>query len=528
MGAAEIVVRHAEADSDRAALLVHALQAFGYTVAASAAPAPDHTGPQIFLWSPAAVRDEALIWDAAHHVRAGRDGIDHVYEAVIAPVRSVIKLRYAFSGGNTSRLGRPSDLTRWKGAANNDALATLIWELPPPASPATAPPFFRPADRNEAAWRAAVASGDIVQLARHIEWALPAIGGRRDKEPPADETALIRSWGGDAERWRGFGQSLYAAAKQGPGALHAWAMQVREENRLPEDCPCRDKFALLLAIQISLGAEFSPVTSRDHRSNAELLAAIARGDDRAWQALRHMPAENQKDVPAALERLAAQGVAAAQCALGEDWRRPEHERRLWLEKAAAQGHGMAFYFLGQRFQRDQWRRKRSVEYWRKGADVGDISCKRNLAEALDEGKGVKRDAKQAFRLYAEVYASEGGCELSERMAQMRWDGDGLPRDRAAAIQLLFKSHIVDHSGFADIFIGDMYRDGLGGLARDRAEAVAWYQTALYASHDVLQVLARQRLKALKVKPEKEDEEDLDPEDEQALRAEAKAVWSPRD
>ncbi|GAM99100.1 hypothetical protein U91I_02740 [alpha proteobacterium U9-1i] len=537
----DLFIRHGSADEARAGLLSRALAPFGYIARSGPALPPAYQGSILYLWSPSAICDDDLIWEAASTVKPNyaREVDDRVYEAIISPVRARVKLR-SRAGGKLpeNRLGNfVPDLSTWAGQPDDPKLLALIWELPPPVRPAEQPPLEKPRSRDEAIWRSARETRDVLSLFSLIQWRLPSPNKHRSDQYLRAELDDIKTLAADPDCWSRLGERAYAAAKAGPAALHAWASMIKETGHLEDatgHLSAGEVWPLLLLVQIVVGPDFPPLTDRDFRSIEELLRLAERGDVGAIASFRYADADVAAKADPILEQLADAGVAAAQHAIAERWATKPLRKRSLLEKAVAQDYAPACFSLGDLFDRTQWQRGRAVGYWRRGAALGDDWCKEKLAIALD--REPRRDAKAAFALYwdLESRAIENGWKNGQRSAQMLWDGDGVPRDRDSAIKLFFKHHIENGSPTADIHIGDLYRDGLGELAQDIDEAIAWYRVSFAAENSDVHDVARLRLRELGVElsehekdGEEVDEEDDPKEREQRLAA-AKKFWRPRD
>src|SRR5262249_10105790 len=112
-----------------------------------------------------------------------------------------------------------------------------------------------------------------------------------------------------------------------------------------------------------------------------------------------------------------------------------------------------------------------------------------------------------------------------RQAQMLWDGDGVAPDRARAVHSFFHICLMDGGAYQPlIYIGDLYRGGLGGMAMDVAEARSWYEAATCANYDVIRAVAYARLQSMGIAcPDAEQIDDLEGEDHEA----AVNYWAPK-
>lgn len=505
----ELRIRHAPADGARAQLLAQALEAFGYGVALSAEPLVGD-GPSLFLWSPSAVQDDALPWEAAERLRAdklaGRPG--QVYEALIAPCRTRVKL--SSLNPPPDRLWRPADLSIWRGAADDDLLAPLIWELPPPRTPRDPAPFERPASQKEAGDRAVVASRDPIEIAASLTRGgrLPAsyVRDRQEKvDAAAADIAAARAALSSPEIWRRYGPEAERAAASLPddagAALHTFGLRVRAAGRIEglDDSAQPNEHllvALMTAIQICAPDQVPCLTDFDPRTTPELERAAAKGD------------------PGAMLRLAKVVLWGA-----------EREKNLrLLEQAAEQNDLPAIRELARTLLFSA--PEKAVTWMKRGVLLGCREMMSALITAYEEGDGVPRDRGKALELRRRLAGGGDGEHLHS--GRELWDGDGVVRDREAAVRRFFRDHVVDGSAEADIHIGDLYKDGLGGLPRDRDEAAAWYRVSFQAKKPIVHEVARRRLAALGVAFELSESirsglKELDHED----KAEVRRFWTPR-
>jgi TPR repeat protein len=522
----DLFIRHVRPDQERAGVLASALEAFGYVVSLRDAPFPEDENPVVLaLWSPTSINDDAMIWELAGRVRSAVDRAQspRVYQAKIEAVAARIDLNRTCPMPD-DRLFFTVDLSDWSGAPNDDRLAPLIWQLPSPATPHASPPLTRPASRDEARWRGFKAQSDVAALANFLRIS------RRDsrKEADAQHAHLeeLRSIGANPEAWRRYGPMTFAAATAGPAALRAWAQGIAEDCLLPDPDAPSDAYgigrvaSILFAIDVCAGVDRPHAFSRDLRSQQEMLGLIEAGDVAAMDACRR-DFELSRAAAPALERLAKTGSAPAMHALSTGYTVPDYRRRVLLEKAAALDYAPALRDLAWQCKQ-RGKHRLAIETWRRGAALGDRFCKEELARALDAGKHVERAAAAAFALFTEIVSDWGDPHIALRMAQMRWDGDGVARDRDAAVRAFFDLHIGDEAPYAvAVHIGDLYRDGLGGLEQDREEAMAWYRGAAF-NGDVPGLVARQRLSELGAlsdgdTSDEPDEDELDPEEREQMR-----------
>ncbi|MDF1735058.1 MAG: ankyrin repeat domain-containing protein [Minwuia sp.] len=84
---------------------------------------------------------------------------------------------------------------------------------------------------------------------------------------------------------------------------------------------------------------------------------------------------------------------------------------------------------------EQERLKSAVERYRKAADAGYAHAEYNLAKAIDEGKGTKKDPQKSAAIL-ERLAKRGYQPAQVRLAEKHLTGDGVEKDRKRAFVLL--------------------------------------------------------------------------------------------
>lgn len=150
------------------------------------------------------------------------------------------------------------------------------------------------------------------------------------------------------------------------------------------------------------------------------------------------------------------GVASAQFDLAQAYENgvgvavdiPESIR--WLKIAAENLHPGAFYCLGVAFQRGISLRQDSsvaVEYFAKGAHLGDILCQCALADAYRDGRGIAKDEMAAVNWYTKA-SEQGNANAQYRLGKMYRYGTGVQRDIVTAIQFFSAAAEQGHAGAA--------------------------------------------------------------------------------
>jgi TPR repeat protein len=534
----DLVIRHSPEDDALATRLAGALDAFGYSARLASAPETYRGTPWVVIFSPVSVNDDEFLFECAEAAQlSGKEhGTDQVFQVVAGIHPLVVELpEYGRSLPSAPRRSSPysaTDLTRWSGDPSDGNLAMLIRELPPPSRRIEHPPIQLPQGKGDAEWKtarwlASYASGNLAEMGY---WLTMSGADSPDNDGFAsaeflDRVAQLRVSAQKPESWTRFGPGAVEAFAKGPAALHAWGERVKRLFALPDTDNDREALGrgssegLCFAIQVTVGDDFKPLTQRDHRPKEYFLRAAEKGDEAALMRLGY-----RKEHAPMLERLAEAGNPAAMYLVAHESSTPQQRQRSLLERAAAAGHVESCNALARRSE-DDGDMKRHAEWLRRGAELGDRWCKIAYAACMDKGEGVPRDAAGAYALLQET--SLAGDIYVLRIAQMLWDGDGVARDREAAVRRFFFLALVGGYWEPDIHIGDLYAKGLGGLRQDRDEAISWYKVGLNANNNpVVQIVAAERLRQLKALP-KDTEivpiNDLGPDE----RRQIKRFWAPR-
>ncbi len=109
-------------------------------------------------------------------------------------------------------------------------------------------------------------------------------------------------------------------------------------------------------------------------------------------------------------------------------------------------------------------------------DLGHLPSRALMAHMMLDGReGVAQDEDGAFELVEE--GARLGCHHCQGvMARCFWCGYGCVRDAARSLELARESS-GKGSRYGQCFLGWLYEDGLGGVAQDYAQAVAFYRLA---------------------------------------------------
>lgn len=145
-----------------------------------------------------------------------------------------------------------------------------------------------------------------------------------------------------------------------------------------------------------------------------------------------------EDPTAKARERAEAGDVEARFALGVALARSDNPEQgiAWLRRAARAGHYGALHELGRCYATGKKpdHAKAAVNY-RRAAAHGNVRALHDLALAHYEGKGMKKDVKEALRLL-EMAAQSGDPQSQKALAKMCIDGTGMDVDREKAARLM--------------------------------------------------------------------------------------------
>jgi TPR repeat protein len=157
----------------------------------------------------------------------------------------------------------------------------------------------------------------------------------------------------------------------------------------------------------------------------------------------------------------------------------------YLFAAAEGGYMAAFANIGGTYQFDLGNYSEALKWYRRGAEKGDVNSETHLAEMYMEGEGVKKDAKEAMRLY--MRSAKDGYALSEYQIAVIYQrgGPGVPKDLDRAIQ--WHRRAADHGhARAQNALGHLYETG-DGVTKNPGTAVTWYRRSADQGYSVGQL-----------------------------------------
>ncbi len=147
----------------------------------------------------------------------------------------------------------------------------------------------------------------------------------------------------------------------------------------------------------------------------------------------------------------------------------------YLFDVAEKGYLVAFANIGGTYQFDLGNLAEALKWYRRGADLDDVSSQTHLAEMYLEGWGVERDLSQALRWF--MPSAQRGYPLSEYKVGLVYQrGDSrVRRDLPLAIEW-FRKAAAHGFARAQNDLGVLYQRG-EGVSRDYEEAARWYRLA---------------------------------------------------
>ena len=106
-----------------------------------------------------------------------------------------------------------------------------------------------------------------------------------------------------------------------------------------------------------------------------------------------------------------------------------------LEGLLRKNSPRAYYYMGM-IQARKNDPQKTLAYFRKGTELGDLDCTFKLACLYSMGWGIPKDMPGAFALFKKVAERSGYPEAYFQMGRMLIIGEGLPADQKAAVKYL--------------------------------------------------------------------------------------------
>ncbi len=185
---------------------------------------------------------------------------------------------------------------------------------------------------------------------------------------------------------------------------------------------------------------------------------------------------------------ANQGDMYAQNALGGMYRYglgvdKDYARAIdWYRRAAEQGHGPSQYALARLYDSGEVSgagpSEAAIWYYHAAAQGYD-KAQHRLGYMYETGLGLPKDAREALRWYTRA-ADEHGNTLSMVAIASMYDRGLTGKSATAQEQALtwYKKAANYGDGHAQMELGRRYREGVGGVQRDRIEAYKWFALAV--------------------------------------------------
>ena len=147
---------------------------------------------------------------------------------------------------------------------------------------------------------------------------------------------------------------------------------------------------------------------------------------------------------------------------------------------AANDHAAMFaianrYATGDRVTKSE---EQAVLWYRKAADAGNGPAMAILGTRYEYGEGVPQSFDQAVTWYRQA-AGAGDAAGTAGLGAMYANGTGVARDLAQARNYWTKAADAGN-GRAMNGMGMLYENGLGGVSKDFAQAVGWYEKGIAA------------------------------------------------
>jgi TPR repeat protein/serine/threonine protein kinase len=124
-------------------------------------------------------------------------------------------------------------------------------------------------------------------------------------------------------------------------------------------------------------------------------------------------------------------------------------------------------------------REEAVKWYRKAAEMGNLSAMNNLGAGYEDGHGVPKDIEESIKWYRK--AAELGLALSQRnLAYAYLSGEGVSKNIETAIGW-YKKAAMQGDADAQYVLGLAYTGG-DGIAEDLVESAKWIQKAADQGH----------------------------------------------
>jgi len=123
--------------------------------------------------------------------------------------------------------------------------------------------------------------------------------------------------------------------------------------------------------------------------------------------------------------------------------------------------------------------KEAVSWLMKAANQGDSSAQNQMGIRYEEGRGVEKDPKKAFFWY-EKGATQGNSCAQHNLGLCYADGKGVPKDKIEAAKW-FAASAEQGNAWGQYCLGVSYGDG-SGVPKNKKKAVEWFLKAAEQGH----------------------------------------------
>jgi len=150
----------------------------------------------------------------------------------------------------------------------------------------------------------------------------------------------------------------------------------------------------------------------------------------------------------------------------------------WARKAAEAGNALGALMVGMQYETGDSVAKdlgEAYRWYRKAAEGGDPTAQYNVGVCLRDGRGVAQDKKAALEWFRKAADNDVSWAASA-LASAYDRGDVVEKDTATALRWLERAAELGDPK-AQIYLGNRYTWGIGGVASDIKKAVALYQKA---------------------------------------------------
>ena len=154
----------------------------------------------------------------------------------------------------------------------------------------------------------------------------------------------------------------------------------------------------------------------------------------------------------------------------------------WLQSAAEKGNAEARYDLTRIYfdsEGDYFDKELGVQEMKKSAEGGYYLAQSKLGDWYVEGLYVGQNFQEAEYWYRETVANNNYNWAKYKLALIHLYGLTDPADEALGIQEILDMANEEKDLYAEVLIGNWYRDGEFGMEQNLQKAAEWYQKNNY-------------------------------------------------